>query len=80
MRHVPWITFIIVAVFAVSPFGQSLYHSAFVSGEQLANNIAQFVLMIIVGIAIGLAALEWGVKFLIRKYSAKHRAKGAALG
>jgi hypothetical protein len=76
MHHLPWITLVIVAVFAVSPFGQSLYHSAFVSGEQLANSIAQLMLMIIVGIAIGLAALEWGVKVLIRR----HRAKGAALG
>ena len=71
MRHVPWITLIAVVIFFATPLGQSLYHQAFVSGEQLANSLAQFLLLVIVGIAIALALLEWSVKVLIRRRRAR---------
>ncbi len=78
MRHVPWITLIAVAIFFASPFGQSLYNQAFVSGEALANSIAQFMLLVILGIVVALALLEWGVKFLIRRRRARRQDSGAA--
>jgi hypothetical protein len=63
MRHVPWITLVATAIIFVSWFGQDLLRQAFISGEQLANSIAQFMLLVILGIIIALALLEWGVKF-----------------
>ena len=74
MRHVPWITLIAAAVFCVSPLGQDVIYSSFFSGEQLARNLSQFLLMVIVAIVIALAALEWGLKIYLRK----RRSKGAA--
>jgi hypothetical protein len=67
MRHVPWITLAATVVFFLIPLGRDLLHQAFVSGEQLSNSIAQFMLLVILGIVIALALLEWGVKFLIRQ-------------
>lgn len=52
MRHVPWITLTVTVVFFLSPHGQDLLRRAFVSGEQLANSIAQFMLLVILGIVI----------------------------
>jgi hypothetical protein len=71
MRHVPWITLVATFIFFVSWFGQDLLRQAFVSGEQLANSIAQFMLLVILGIIIALALLEWGVKFLLRRRRAR---------
>ena len=71
MRHVPWITLVATVLFFVSWFGQDLLRQAFVSGEQLANSIAQFMLMVVAGIVIALALLEWGVKYLIRRRRAR---------
>ena len=67
MRHVPWITLAVIIVFFLIPFGRDLLYLAFVSGEQLSNSIAQFMLMVVAGIALALALLEWGVKFLLRR-------------
>lgn len=67
MRHVPWFTLAATAIFFMTPLGQSLLQSAFYSGEQLANSIAQFMLMIVAGIVVALAALEWTVKTYIRR-------------
>ena len=71
MRHVPWITLVATVMFFASWFGQDLLRQAFVSGEQLANSIAQFMLMVVAGIVLALAVLEWGVKFLLRRRRAK---------
>lgn len=67
MRHVPWFTLAAAAIFFLTPLGQSMLQSAFYSGEQLANSIAQFMLMIVAGIVVALAALEWGIKYYIRR-------------
>ncbi len=74
MRHIPWITLAVAIVFFVSPPGASLIQQAFLSGEQLSNNIGQFVFLIVLGIVIALAALEWFIKYYLR------RAKGATGG
>jgi len=68
MRHVPWITLVATILFFASWFGQDLLRQAFVSGEALANSIAQFMLLVILGIVIALALLEWGIKFLLRRH------------
>jgi hypothetical protein len=72
MRHVPWITLAATVVLFVLPFGRDLLYLAFGSGEQLSNNIAQFMLLVVAGIVLALALLEWGIKYLLRR----HRARG----
>jgi hypothetical protein len=75
MRNIPWVTLVIAALFFLSPHGQDLIYQAFFSGEQLSNSISQFLLLVIFGIAIALMAIEWGVKFYLRR-----RRKAAAHG
>ena len=75
MRHVPWFTLAAAILFFLSPLGQSILQSAFYSGERLSNSIAQFMLMVVAGIAVALALLEWGIKYSIRR-----RARSAARG
>jgi hypothetical protein len=76
MRHVPWFTLAATAVFFITPLGQSILQSAFYSGEQLANSIAQFMLMVVAGIVVALALLEWGIKYYIRRRRARMVARG----
>lgn len=76
MRHVPWFALAATAIFFMTPLGQSLLQSAFYSGEQLANSIAQFMLMVVAGIVVGLALLEWGIKYYIRRRRARLLAGG----
>jgi hypothetical protein len=71
MRHVPWFTLVATVVFFVVPFGRDLLYLAFVSGEQLSNHLAQFMLLVVAGIALALALLEWGVKLLLRRRRAR---------
>lgn len=58
-------------LFALSPFGNSLIHSAFYSGEQLARSLSQFLLTMIGLLWGGLVLLEW----LVRVYMVRRRAK-----
>jgi hypothetical protein len=74
MRHVPWFTLAATAVFFITPLGQSMLQSAFTSGEQLANSIAQFMLMVVAGIAVAFALMEWGIKYYMRR---RARLRGA---
>ena len=67
MRHVPWITLAATVVFFLIPFGRDLLYLAYVSGEQLSNSIAQFMLLVVLGIIVALALLEWVIKVLIRR-------------
>jgi hypothetical protein len=67
----PWITLAAGAVFVISPFGQSLIHSAFYSGEQLAHSLSEFLLLVMALIWAGLVLLEW----LLRVYMLRRRAK-----
>jgi hypothetical protein len=71
MRHVPWITIIVTAVFFASWYGQSLLHEAFVSGEGLANSLSKFLLLCVLGIVATLALLEWTIKYYIRRRRAR---------
>jgi ammonia channel protein AmtB len=76
MRHVPWFTLAAIVVFFITPLGQSMLESAFYSGERLANNIAQFMLMVVAGIVVALAALEWAIKYYIRRRRARMLVRG----
>ena len=67
----PWIALAAGPVFVISPFGQSLIHSAFYSGEQLARSLSQFLLLMIGLIWTGLVLLEW----LLRVYMLRRRRK-----
>jgi hypothetical protein len=49
-------------------FGQSLIHSAFYSGEQLARSLSEFLLWCIGGAWAGLAVLDWLARvFILRR-------------
>jgi hypothetical protein len=63
----PWISLTLGPVFVISPFGQSLIHSAFYSGEQLARSLSEFLLMMIGLIWVGLVLLEWLVRVFLRR-------------
>ena len=67
----PWITLAVGPVFAISPFGRSLIHDTFYSGEALARSLSGFLLMVIAGIWAGLVLLEW----LVRVFMLNRRAK-----
>ena len=67
MRQWPWITLVATLLVAVSPLGQSVLHGAFVSGEQLSRSIAQFMLTIGLAIFVGLAFIEWLIKWFVRR-------------
>ena len=66
MRRWPWFTFVVVAVVALSPPGQDLLYLAFLSNEQLSNNIAQPLVGMTATILLVVAALEWWIRR--RKY------------
>ena len=71
----PWVTLAAGLVFAISPFGQSLIHSAYYSGEQLARSISEFLLLMIGLIWAGLVLLEWLVRvFMLRRRVKRLRA------
>jgi hypothetical protein len=71
MRHVPWITLAIAVIFFISPPSLKLINSAFCSGEQLARSLSQFVLEVMLAIFIGVAIIEWGIKFYLRRRRSK---------
>ncbi len=67
MRHIPWMTLVMGAVFFVTPLGQSIIQGAFFSGERLSNSISQFILLCVTGIIVAAAAVEWGIKAYLRR-------------
>ena len=67
MRLVPWITLVAAGVVAMSPLGQDIYHSSFVSGEQLSNSIGQFLLLMMLSGAVACALVETGFRFWLQR-------------
>jgi hypothetical protein len=63
----PWISLALGPVLVISTAGQSLIHSAFYSGEQLARSLSEFLLWCIGGIWAGLAVLEWLLRVVLRR-------------
>lgn len=74
VRRVPWFTLAALVAVAISPLGQEIFQSSFVSGEQLSRSLGQFLLAVILAIAAALAAIE----ALVRHYLHKRRSKQAA--
>jgi hypothetical protein len=75
MRRWPWITLVIAGAVALSPPGQSLLYLAFMSEEQLSNNIAQPLVAMTGAILVLVAALEWWVRR--HKYGSRSRGGSA---
>ena len=67
MRLVPWITLVALGVVAISPLGQDVYHSSFVSAEGISNSIGQFLLLVLMTGAAGCAVIEIGVRYWLRR-------------
>lgn len=65
----PWFTSVVAAVVALSPPGQDLLYLAFMSNEQLSNNIAQPLVGMTAAILLAAAALEWWIRR--RKYGSQ---------
>ena len=63
MHLVPWFTLVAAAAVAVSPIGQDVYHSGFVSAEGISNSIGQFLAAVMLAIAAACAAVEIGVRY-----------------
>lgn len=76
MRHIPWFTLVAVAAFSASPLGQSVLRDSFVSGEKLSNDIAQFILLVVLGIAIAMSAAEWAIKIWLRRRRLRSENRG----
>ena len=71
----PWIALATGPIFAISPFGQSLIHDSFYSGEQLARSLSGFLLMMFALVWAGLVLLEWLVRvFMLRRRVKRLRA------
>jgi membrane protein DedA with SNARE-associated domain len=71
MRRWPWFTFVVAAVVALSPPGQGLLYLAFISNEQLSNNIGQPLVAMTAAVLLVVAALEWWIRR--RKYGSQSR-------
>ena len=76
MRHIPWFTLAAVVAFSVSPLGQSVFRNSFVSGEKLSNDIAQFILLVVLGITIAMAVAEWAIKVWLRRRRLRSENRG----
>jgi ABC-type proline/glycine betaine transport system permease subunit len=70
----PWITMIAAVVLAVSPLGQEVLRGAFVSNEQLTRHLSLFLLAVLSSILVGVALVEWLVRFLWLRRRAKRQA------
>lgn len=66
-RSWPWITIVAAVALAVSPLGLAFLHGAFFAGEQLTRNIAQPFVWMAVAILTTVGALEWAVKYVLRR-------------
>jgi hypothetical protein len=62
MRQWPWITIIFTAILALSPFGQNTFFLAFLSGEQLSQNIWQPLYLSAAGVMVASGVLEWSLR------------------
>jgi hypothetical protein len=67
MTRWPWITGVVAPIAAISPLGQEVLHGSFLSGEQLARSISQFLLTVAIASLAGLALLEWLVRMLLAR-------------
>lgn len=67
MRQWPWITLLLAAILAITPFGRDFIYLAFFSGEQLSRNIAQPIFFMALAVVAALVLLEWWIRRIIGK-------------
>lgn len=67
MRQWPWITLLLAATFAITPWGRDFIYLAFFSGEQLSRNIAQPIFYMALAVVAVLVLLEWWIRRIINK-------------
>jgi hypothetical protein len=70
--RLPWITTLVWAILALSPFGQDVFRSAFLSGEALSRGIWQPLYLS----ALAVAALTIALEALLRQLVWKRRKAG----
>jgi hypothetical protein len=63
----PWISLLLIVVAVISPLGREIL-SSLSSGEQLSRTIAEFMAMVFLGGAFGVALIEFAIRaVLIRR-------------
>lgn len=67
----PWITGLIAALILLNPFSFDLINAAFFSNEALSRNIAQPLLMMVLGVLALLIACEWLIRMLLARRRAR---------
>lgn len=67
MRQWPWITLLLAAILAITPFGRDFIYLAFFSGEQLSRNIAQPIFFMALAVIAAFVLLEWWIRRIIGK-------------
>jgi hypothetical protein len=68
----PWITALLAVAVVLNPVGLDIFYSAFLSGEQLSRNIWGLIAWVGIAILVTIVLLEWIVRTLILKRSARH--------
>ena len=68
----PWFTALLAAAVVLNPIGFDIFYSAFLSGEQLSRNIWGSIAWIGIAILATVVLLEWAVRTLILKRSARN--------
>ncbi len=69
LRRLPWVTMLLAALIAVSPFGSELIYGAFYAPESITRDLSRFLLWIVGAIMAAAIMLEW----LLRWWLAKRR-------
>lgn len=80
MRNWPWVTTIATIAFALSPLGRDIFYGAFISGEQLARSLSQFILIVVALIVVALVVAECLFKWMWRRRQAWNRLDRGAIG
>jgi hypothetical protein len=71
VKRWPWITVLLAAVAALNPLGLDIIQTAFFSGEALARNIWQPIVLCAAAIFAVLIGLEWWIR---RRLLVRHAA------
>ena len=71
VKRWPWITVLLAAVAALNPLGLDIIQTVFFSGEALARNIWQPIVLCAAAIFAVLIGLEWWIR---RRRMARHAA------
>ncbi len=67
LNRLPWITVVLAVLFCFTPLAWEIYHGAFISGEAISNSLSQFLLIVVIGIAIVLLIVETLIRWWWRR-------------